>query len=502
MVDRHAGRVDTGRWNSFWRETASPWLAEPYVQGFVLPASFFLITFLVYWYGGPQETIFDNHVNQANSLLHGHLDLVPEYSGFITEPALKDGKMYLQHGLGPALLLLPSVAIFGRDVNQTFVSVLLAAACAPLVYWIVRTQVKSVASQIWLVLLFMFGTIFWYVGANGGVWFLSHTATMFFMLVAIWATLGRRQPMLAAAAVGAAFLCRSTVAVSFPFFLIMFSDMWWEPDSGGGLLRRIDPEPLLRMAAGAAPFVLFAMVVNYLRFDNPLEGGYSYGEQVHQDHLQWLYNHGVLHISYIPRHIPAMFEEVRVLQTDAPYVLPTLSGMAIWATTPAFFVALFARVRDARVAIGGALALAVAVGLIIGQEVSDLWNAGLEDVDVPLGLNLLPFWVMIGVAAYSGHRARDRLVIACWAAIIPIAFTLFLFAATGWAQFGYRYALDFYPFLFLLVVRAANERMRWYVVALILASIIVNLWGVVWLYHFQPNNFLDLEWETFQPIQF
>lgn len=502
MVDRPIERDAAGWWQRAWHESILPWLAEPYVGTYVLPAAFFVATFLVYWYAGPQDTFYINHVNQANSLLHGHLDLVPRYSGLITEPALNDGKMYLQHGLGPALLLLPGVALLGRDLNQTLVSVLLSAASAPLVFWIVRTQVKDVVTQIWLVVLFMFGTIFWFVGANGGVWFFSHTATMFFMLVAIWATLGPRAPMLAAAAVGAAFLCRSTVAVSFPFFLIMFSDLWWNPDAARGFLRRINLEPLLRMAAGAAPFVLFAMVANYLRFDNPLEGGYSYGEQVHQVHLQWLYNHGIFHISYLPRHIPVVFEDVRILQTNAPYVLPNESGMAIWLTTPAFFLALFARVRDYRVITAGVLSLMLAVAFILGKEVSDLWDLGLEDVHFPLGLNLLPFWAMIGVAVYSGFATRDRLVIACWAAIIPIALTLFLFAATGWTQFGYRYALDFYPFLFLLVVRTVDERIRWWAAALILLSVLVNLWGVVWLYHFEPNDFLDLDWTTFQPIHF
>lgn len=501
MTEGTAAR-EAGRWRRFWSGTAAPWLAEPYVGTYILPAALFILTFLVYWWLGPQKTLFDNHVNQANSLLHGHLDLVPEYSGFITEPALKDGKMYLQHGLGPALMLLPAVAIFGRDTNQTLVSVLLASACAPLVYWIVRTQVKDVVTQIGLVILFMFGTIFWFVGANGGVWFLSHTATTFFMLIAVYATLGPRQPWLAAAAVGAAFLCRSTVALSFPFFLIMFSDLWLKPDEGQGLLRRIEPMPLFEMASAASPFILFAFAVNYARFDNPLEGGYSYGEQVHQEELAWLYNHGIFNISYIQRHIPAIFSEVRVLQTDAPYVLPTQTGMAIWATTPAFFLALFARLKDPRLAAAGATALGLAVVFIIGREVSDLWNLGLEDVDFPLGLNLLPFWAMIGIAIYAGVRARDKLILASWAAIVPIAFTLFLFAATGWSQFGYRYALDFYPFLFLLVVRAVGERLSWYAVALIVASVLVNLWGVVWWYQFEPAHFLDLDWITFQPIQF
>lgn len=498
-MDRTAEGGINGWWGRFWNDTALPWLSEAYVRSYVLPAGFFVLTFLVYWYLGPQETIFDNHVSQANSILHGHLDLVPEYSGFITEPSLYDGRMYLQHGLGPALLLLPLVAIWGLDTNQTLVSVLLASASAPLVYWIVRTQVKDVVAQIWLVVLFMFGTIFWYIGANGGVWFLSHTATMFFMLVAVWATVGPRRPMLAAAAVGAAFLCRSTVAVTFPFFLIMFSDLWWKPDEGQALLRRIDPAPIVRMAAGAAPFVAFALIVNYLRFDNPLEGGYSHGEQVHQEHLQWLYNHGVFHISYVVRHPPVIFEQMPLFLGEAPYIRPSHAGLAIWATTPAFLIALFARVEDRRVIAAGVIGLALMAVLLLTRAMAGGWGFGWGwgDVDFPYGFHLVPIWAMIGVAIVTGLRLKDKLIIACWSAILPTMFAIFLFAATGWTQFGYRYAMDVYPFLLLLVAYAIGSNLNRNHKVLIGASFLVNLWGIVWIYQFEDAGFLDLTWVSF-----
>lgn len=500
MADSTTAGSQPGRWRRFWDDTAVPWLEEPYVGMYVLPGAFFVLTFILYWCLGPQDTRYVNHLSQANSLLHGHLDLVPEYSAFITEPALKDGKMYLQHGLGPALMLLPSVAVFGREgVNQTFVSVLLASACAPLVFWIVRTQTKDVLTQMWLVALFMFGTIFWFVGANGGVWFLSHTATIFFMLIAVYLTLGPRRPGLAAAAVGAAFLCRSTVALSFPFFLVMFSDLWLKPDEGQGLLRRVDPRPLIEMAAGAVPFVLFAFVVNYLRFDNPLEGGYSFGEQVHQEELSWLYNHGVFHVSYISRHPPIIFEQMPLFIGEAPYIRPSWAGMAIWATTPAFFIALFARVRNREVITAGVLGLALMVFVLITRAMAEGWDFGWGwgGIEFPLGLHLLPIWLMVGVAIGTGIRVRDKLVIACWAAIVPIMIAIFLFAATGWTQFGYRYALDIYPFLLLLVVRAIGNDMRWYHKVLIGLSIAVNLWGIIWIYQFDASDFLDLAWVSF-----
>ena len=108
-------------------------------------------------------------------------------------------------------------------------------------------------------------------------------------------------------------------------------------------------------------------------------------------------------------------------------------------------------------------------------------------------MQLLPFWLVIGAAiAYSIAR-RDRLVIAAWAAIIPVTLVNWMFTGTGWAQFGYRFALDFIPFLWLLVVIAV-PRLRWYHAVLIGASVLVNLWGVLWLYKFGPMQLFGWTW--------
>jgi hypothetical protein len=115
---------------------------------------------------------------------------------------------------------------------------------------------------------------------------------------------------------------------------------------------------------------------------------------------------------------------------------------------------------------------------------------------LPLGLELAPFWLLIALAVTLAIGLRNRLVIAAWAAILAITLFDFMFAATGWAQFGYRYGLDFMPFLFLLVAISV-PRLRWYHVALIAASILVNLWGVLWIYQFAPRSLFGWTWVSF-----
>ena len=221
-------------------------LEWPHLRVVAWSAFFFLVALAVLWVSRidlvhfpdgrlkPESTPYINHESQANSFLHGHLDLTKELSGFITEPALYNGKefcipppdkapgvgsgitltpdpnckMYLQHSPGPALMLLPGVAIFGLEMNQTLVSIVLAAITAPIVFLVVRKLVENEATQVWLTVLFLFGTIFWFTAANGGVWYFSHTAALLFLFAALYTTFVRRNAFLTGAFVGAAFLCR------------------------------------------------------------------------------------------------------------------------------------------------------------------------------------------------------------------------------------------------------------------------------------------------------
>ncbi len=115
------------------------------------------------------------------------------------------------------------------------------------------------------------------------------------------------------------------------------------------------------------------------------------------------------------------------------------------------------------------------------------------DVDFPLGLEYYPFALLIVSGLIAG--LRDKFILACWAAIIPTGLMIFTYAISGgWLSFADRFALDYYPFLFLLTIRAMGSDLKWHHKALIGLGIVANLWGVLWIYQFHPKGFLGLEW--------
>ena len=77
---------------------------------------------------------------------------------------------------------------------------------------------------------------------------------------------------------------------------------------------------------------------------------------------------------------------------------------------------------------------------------------------------------------------RSRLIAGSYLAVIAIAFVNLMHFSQGWVQFGYRFSNDFVVFALLLVAvgmsrRGGVGRLGFVLVA---ASVLINLWGVIW----------------------
>ena len=493
----------------------------------------FVVTFLVYWALGPHRTAYDFQLSQANNIIHGHLDMTEEYTRNlrVLERVLYDGQgfclpvndprgpesyadvvnpritanclSYMQHSLGPALLLVPVAFVFGLDVNQTLISCFIGALTAVVAFAIIRHLVDNRRTQFALTILAAFGTTYWYSAADGGVWHFAHTTAFFFIMLSIWATIVKRSPILAGAFVGAAFMCRPTTLFGGIFPLIYFANDWLNSKPGVPLLQRIDLRPLVKLAAGVAPFVILAAALNYARFNNPFETGYTYSEQFHQIHLASSWPYGIASIKYTPLHVQAFFEQMPNVADQPPFIWPSWWALATWVTTPAILLIPFIHLKKHF----RTLALLIGVGLfascsflIFRALVQGFADPHWGDDLYATGLHLLPFAVAIVAALIAAFLARDRLVLAAWAATLIIALSNATFAATGYAQFGYRYTLDYMPFMLLLIFIAVGRRVQWYEALLIGAGVLVNLWGVLWIFQFAnmpPHGLFGWTWISY-----
>lgn len=185
-----------------------------------------------------------------------------------------------------------------------------------------------------------------------------------------------------------------------------------------------------KLGLGLAPFILFNFGYNYLRFGTIFDTAYFLLPKIlGEESMPWFIN-GVANITYIPDNIKAMFWTFPKFLSSFPYVKPSWAGLSIWITTPAFIYAFFAPLKE--------------------RATKFIW------------LSIL--FVFLIVASHGG---------------------------TGWAQFGYRFAVDFYPLLFLLVIKGVTKMNgpKWHHWLLLIISVIVNLWGVLSINFFNWVSF-------------
>jgi hypothetical protein len=233
--------------------------------------------------------------------------------------------------------------------------------------------------------LMMFNTIFWWV-AQRRVWFFallrppsSFSAPSFHDRTA--------DPFARGSFLGG--VSHRPTPPHRPYSVVIFSPL--VTCLGGKAFCRISLQPAINFVSGLAPMLFLGMSLNYMRFDDPLETGYGYTEQMHQAELQFVYPHGLFDISYVERHPPVLLGQMPIFQDSGPYILPSWAGMAIWATTPPFFYAFFTTLKKFLwVVVGGGALLSLAAFFILSKGVARAWDGSWATTDVPLGLSMHP----------------------------------------------------------------------------------------------------------------
>lgn len=184
---------------------------------------------------------------------------------------------------------------------------------------------------------------------------------------------------------------------------------------------------------GAFIFVPIILGYDYFRFGNPLRTGYNevYLQYANSDYPYTIRQildpklslFGYFDIKNLPMHLYTfllMPPDITISGGIIKNLRPSPFGMGILFTSPLLFIAL-----------------------------KPLFKKGLE-------LNLFITAVICSIPS-------------------------FLHIMQGWVQFGYRFVLDFIVFLLLiLAIRFKSTKLNLF---LILISVIVNFWGVLWAIH-------------------
>ena len=371
----------------------------------------------------------------------------------------------------PAILLVPFVAVFGLTVDDQTIFTVLAAIDVGLCWWMLgRLDVRPVV-RVGTTMFFAFGTAFWYTAQVATTWYQAHIVAVGLLLLAVGLALGgdgaqagrdaaatpasgdRRRRYLGVdplaltigLPVGLATTARLPVVFALPFFV---------------LVGPADPARRARsVVLGAGIPVVALLAFNVASSGQPIHPAY--------DHLYQLEARAYPGLGYHPE-----------WAAEDPRYLPQNLGI-MFLTGPEIMPD---RLRDTLGTIDRPLCTEPGA------------SRGLFDVDCPIavprdiGMSVLlgsPAFLLIGATPLGGRRRR--VVIGAASAVLLISVIDLMHFSQGWVQFGYRFSNDVLPFALVLVAigfdRLVDGGRRWAMplaVALVVASIAVNFWGVAW----------------------
>ena len=198
--------------------------------------------------------------------------------------------------------------------------------------------------------------------------------------------------------------------------LLTFPFFVWLTKDRWWVNRRVVWMQLLMLVGSFGALVSISLLYNYVRYGQFGHYGYTLLEK-RTYNIQNEYRHGSYSLAYTPRVLRAMFWTFPTKVDHFPFLIPNRWAMSLWLVFPAIFIAVTAP------------------------------------------------W-------------KNRLVQASILAIICILPTALFHGGVGATQFGFRYALDYMPFLLIVIAMAVKERLYLWQKGLIGLCVLINMWGI------------------------
>jgi hypothetical protein len=337
----------------------------------------------------------------AQSFLEGKLyyTSVPAYFSF--DVVVYKGHYFWPLGPFPAVVLMPFVAVwslFHEFFYQVYLQIPLVALTGYLVNAIARKEGFSRGDALCWVLAFLVGGVYVGVAGMSGSWYFAQVVTVLLVWLSLWEFMGKKRWWLIGAIMGAVFLSRVTAALGLLFFIL---DVVW--------LENGTPRQKTGKLGQLFWPVVTAVVVwglyNYFRFGDPLEQGYKLQLLGYAPLREARDRYGLESLAHLPGNLYYLF---------------------FAAPVPVF--------RDA-----------VTHVLKFPYLQVDVWGLGIFFTS--------PYLLYMYELNY-----RNKLAQAVWLAVGFTAIPVLLYYGIGARQFGYRYALDFLPFVYFLFMRSYQQK--------------------------------------------
>ena len=333
-------------------------------------------------------------------------------------------------------------------------------------------------------LLLGFGTVFFYAAIRGEVWFSAEVMGIALTALYLRNAVGARRPLLAGVFWSMAVLTRTPLFFTGLFFFLELA----APERGarGAQLRAFFKAPgpklkaLGRFVAGAAPLGVLAAGYNLVRFGSLTEFGHRFlfNNRVNHD----IDTFGLFNLHYLTRNLDAAFLKLPLIGKNPVMLGYDAWGMSLFITLPLLALCFVPATEQKRV-----LQL---MGAFVGLLIASAIFAPLSPPpgEPPIGWRPIALWLVfalvlafIAFTAWQWATAKDapRLVVPVLLTLLACMLPGLAYQNTGYAQFGFRFSLDYTPYLLLLIPLAGWSWKKPLPMALALLSIVANFWGAV-----------------------
>lgn len=380
----------------------------------------------------------DHMMSLASNLLVGRSDLTHEQLTTINDLVTIDGRTYQAMSLLPTIPYLPLVPFqvlwpFSRWIVSAVIGVVAGWLALPLA----RRYGPGGQATYWLAGFGAFGTLLFTLAIEGDFYYLAHLESMLlcFLLLIEWHD--SRRPWVLGTLIGLALLARPTlglVAIPFGLALLVPAVEAIRDYRRRMADRHLVPDRVAEAATLIAPGLAFALPIfacilitgwwDWVRFGSAAETGYDkaalFGSLGDGQTLKAAREQGLFAIAHLPYNLSLFLGGGYGIREAFPWLVPSNHGQSILLTMPALLIAV-------------------------------------------------------------GASLRERANLVLWGAVLVSAVPVFLYYGGGGANtYGYRYAMDFVPFLMALVAVALRDRFGNLEKALIGLSICFVCYGYLW----------------------
>ncbi|XHH10456.1 MAG: hypothetical protein ACFCUE_07460 [Candidatus Bathyarchaeia archaeon] len=386
-------------------------------QALVLVTLFFVAFTVYYVTGEGYPNHYNYYVRLADALLQGRLYLL-DNPAWLNELIPLNGVYYVVYPPFPALIMTPLVAIFGLSLNQTLVSLFFGALTVSLSY-ILACDVRKSQNYGQNVSFSVWAAVLFGFGTI--FWWISSVGSVW-LIAQVFATFFMFLAL------------HESFSKSRPLLigLLVGASYWCRLPTILGIfffvILILNRQPAqqwgIKIRQAMPSLVKLAVGAGVFVLLNFMYNYVRFGTLL--DAGYWMipgiqnepwFSKGLFSLSYIYDNLVTFFSGLPTIAFDPFTIIFPLTGTAIWLTTPAFVFALKSKISNV-------------------------------------------------------------VTVSCWVAVFAVSFVIFTKGLSGWG-FGYRYALDFYPFLFVLTLKGFGKELRWYHKLLIVVGVVVNLVGTV-----------------------